>query len=215
MTDDATRDLRDAVVDAALPHIVFDGWTAAALMRGAEDAGLGNAAAVRAFPDGPTQAIAHWSGLADRRMLAALEAMNLGTLKIRERIATAVRVRLEQVAHEREAVRRALSVLALPINAPLATRLLYRTVDAMWHAAGDTATDFNFYTKRALLAGVYGSTVLTWLDDTSEDHAATWAFLDRRIEDTMRVTRLIGRLREAPERFKGGFGGMKGFAARR
>jgi ubiquinone biosynthesis protein COQ9 len=119
---------------------------------------------------------------------------------VRKRIAAAIRVRLEQAAPHKDAVRRALTVLALPTNAPAALRSLYRTVDAIWRAAGDTATDWNFYSKRGLLAGVFSSTVLCWLDDTSEGHAETWAFLDRRIEDVMRVPKLTARLREACSR---------------
>ena len=187
----------EAILLASLPHIPFDGWGEAALARGAADAGYDGATARRLFPGGATVMITRHSHYADRRMLEELAGLNLDAMKVRDRITTAVRVRLQQNVMHREAIRRAMARLALPQNAALATRLLYRTVDAMWHAAGDTATDFNFYTKRALLAGVYTSTVMCWLNDDSPDLDVTWAFLDRRIAEVMRVPKAmagIGRV---------------------
>ena len=186
--------LRDAIMDAAIAHVPFDGWGREAAIRGAEDIGLDAAAAMRAFPDGARDMIAWHLRMADRRMAEALAEMDLASMKIRERIATAVRVRLEQNAQHREAIRKAMAFLALPQNAPMAAQALYRTVDEMWFQAGDTATDWNFYSKRALLAGVYSSTVLFWLNDKSEGFRDTWAFLDRRIADVMKVPKLTGRL---------------------
>lgn len=189
--------LRDAVLDAAMSHIPFDGWTREAAIRGAEDAGLDAAAAMRAFPGGQRDMIAWHLRQADRHMAEALADMDLGSLKIRERIATAVRTRLEQHMSHRDAIRKALTFLALPQNAPMAAQALYRTVDEMWHAAGDTSTDWNFYSKRGLLAGVYSSTVLYWLNDKSEGFEDTWAFLDRRIADVLKIPKLTGRLSTA------------------
>jgi ubiquinone biosynthesis protein COQ9 len=199
MTDDLMT-LRDKIVEAALLHIPFDGWTPRAARRAAADLDLTQADAMRAFPYGAADMVAHYSDLADRRMLAELDRRDIGTIKIRERIATAVRVRLEQAAPHREAVRRALAVLALPSNAILGGKCLYRTVDAMWVAAGDTSTDWNFYSKRSLLAGVYSSTLLCWLDDRSDGLTDTWAFLDRRIADVMRIPKLTGRVRSFVDR---------------
>jgi ubiquinone biosynthesis protein COQ9 len=199
MTDDLMT-LRDKIVEAALPHIPFDGWTPRAARRAAADLDLAQADAIRAFPYGAADMVAHYSDLVDRRMLAELDRRDIGTMKIRERIATAVRVRLEQAAPHREAVRRALAVLALPSNAILGGKCLYRTVDAMWVAAGDTSTDWNFYSKRSLLAGVYSSTLLCWLDDRSDGLTDTWAFLDRRIADVMRIPKLTGRVRSFVDR---------------
>lgn len=199
MTDDLMT-LRDKIVEAALPHIPFDGWTPRAAHRAAADLGLTQAEAARAFPYGAADMVAHYSDLADRRMLIELDRRDIGTMKIRERIATAVRVRLEQAAPHREAVRRALAVLALPSNAILGGKCLYRTVDAMWVAAGDSSTDWNFYSKRSLLAGVYSSTLLCWLDDSSDGLSDTWAFLDRRIADVMRIPKLTGRVRSFVDR---------------
>jgi ubiquinone biosynthesis protein COQ9 len=197
MSEDKTFDrdaVRAAIVDSTLPHVPFDGWTQAALQNGAEDAGFDKVMALRVFPGGPVEAVEFWSQLTDRRMLAALEQRDLASLKVRERIATAIRLRLEQTAGHREAVRRALSLLAMPLNAGKGPALLWRTVDAIWYAAGDTATDFNYYTKRGLLAGVYSATVLYWLEDRSEGFANTWSFLDRRIADVMRVPKTLGAI---------------------
>lgn len=193
---DAHRDLQGRVLDAALAHVPFDGWTQASLEAGARDAGLEPGSALLAFPDGPVEAIAFWVAETDRRMLAALEGAELSRMKVRERVATAVRTRLELVAGHREALRRALGILALPQHAPRAAEMTWRTVDAIWWAAGDSATDFNFYSKRALLAGVYGATLLRFLDDRSEGAGETWAFLDRRIAEVMRIPQALAGLRE-------------------
>ena len=197
MTTDGLSALKDKLLCAALPHVIFDGWTDKALAAGARDLKLGAGAALRAFPGGAAEAALHFSDYADRRMLAELEHRNLAALRVRDRIALAIRVRLEGLAAWREPVRRALSFLALTPNAPAAMAATYRTVDAIWYAAGDTAADFNFYTKRGLLAGVYAATVLYWLSDKSEGQADTWAFLDRRIDEITAIPKIKGRLAEA------------------
>lgn len=183
--------VRRAILEAALAHVPFDGWSQPSLNAGARDAGYDETMVVRVFPGGPIDAIVFWSIDADRRMLAELAALDVAKMKVRERIATAVRLRLQAVTRHREALRRALGVLALPHNAPRGAELTWRTVDAIWWAAGDTATDWNFYSKRALLAGVYGTTLLRFLDDRSEGSAESWAFLDRRIADVMRVPQAL------------------------
>ncbi len=186
--------LRDAILDAAMPHVPFDGWGKEAAIEGAKDIGLDPSAALRAVPRGAGDMIAWHLRRADRLMAEALVEKDLPSMRIRDRITTAVRLRLEQNAPNKDAIRKAMAFLALPQNAPMAAQALYRTVDEMWFAAGDTATDWNFYSKRAILAGVYSSTVLFWLNDKSEDHEATWAFLDRRIADAMRVPKVTGKL---------------------
>ena len=191
MTDNDA--LREEILLAALPHVPFDGWGQTALNRGAADAGHDDATARRLFQGGAAEMIACHSRYADRIMLEALDTCDLDAMKVRERIITAVRTRLEQNSAHREAVRRGLSLLALPQHAPLATRLLYRTVDAMWYAAGDTSTDYNFYSKRALRAGVYSATLLYWLNDKSEGYEATWAFLERRVADVLKVPKVMAR----------------------
>lgn len=197
MTPDREQEaLRDALIDAVLPHVPFDGWTHTALRRGAGDIGRSVDEAHRAFPHGPAGMVEHFSAMSDRRMLDALDRMDLASMRVPERVAAGVRVRLEQAAPHREAVQRAIAFLSLPQNAALGARCLYRTVDAIWRAAGDTATDWNFYSKRGLLAGVFGATVLYWLGDRSEGFTDTWAFLGRRLADVARFGRTSDRLKE-------------------
>jgi ubiquinone biosynthesis protein COQ9 len=193
--------MRHRILDALLPNVAFDGWTDKALANAARQAGYDAIDAKRAFPRGPAQAVAYFSAETDRRMVEALEGMDLPAMRIRDRITCAVRTRFELLESHKEAVRRAVAFEALPGNAPQALKAVYNTVDAMWHAAGDTATDWNFYTKRALLAGVYTSTVLIWLGDQSDGNAETWAFLDRRIEDVMRIEKAKAKVRGLGERW--------------
>jgi ubiquinone biosynthesis protein COQ9 len=186
--------LRTALLKATLQHVPFDGWSRTALMAGANDCGSGPALADNAFPGGLAELLDFYHRQADVEMVRALGARaDLPTLKTREKVALAIRLRLEANAGYREAIRQALAFLALPQNTPLAVRCLYRTVDAIWYAAGDRATDFSFYSKRTLLAGVYSATVLYWLNDKSEDSADTWSFLDRRIADVMKLYELRAR----------------------
>ena len=185
--DHAVTDRRDRLIEAALAHVPFDGWSPVALRAGGRDLELSAGDVADIFPGGVRQAVRHFSRWADRRMLAALDAADLSELRIHEKIALAVEMRLQVLAPHREAVRRGLSWLAMPQNAVLGGRLLYRTVDDIWYAIGDRSADFSFYTKRGLLAGVVGSTTLFWLDDHSEDSADTAAFLERRIADVMKI----------------------------
>lgn len=185
---------RDALIAAVLAHVPFDGWGERALLAAADECGIGGDAARRAFPRGAPSLIEYHSARADRRMEAGLDAEALKGLSVRRRIAAAVRLRLAQEEPHPEVVRAAMAYFALPLNAGLSLKCLYRTVDTVWFAIGDKSTDFSFYSKRALLAGVYGATLLYWLDDRSEDHQESWAFLDRRLEDVMRVGRLKGKL---------------------
>ena len=185
--DQDVADRRDRLIEAALAHVPFDGWSPAALRAGGRDLGLAPGDVDDIFPGGLRQALRHFSRWADRRMVAALDEADLSELRIHEKIALAVEMRLDILAPHREAVRRGLSWLAMPQNAVLGGRLLYRTVDDIWYAIGDRSADFSFYTKRGLLAGVVGSTTLYWLDDKSEDGADTSAFLARRIGDVMKI----------------------------
>jgi ubiquinone biosynthesis protein COQ9 len=155
------------------------------------------------FPQGAADMVAQFSDWADRRMLEAAEGLE--AMRVRERISTLMRARLAVLEPHREAVRRGLSVLALPQNAALGARLLYYTVDSTWYAAGDRATDWNFYTKRTLLAGVVASTMLYWLDDRSPGAADTLAFLERRLDDAMRIPRVTAQLREVADRLPNPF----------
>jgi len=190
---------RDAVIAAALAHVPFDGWTWTALEAGAVDAGEDPSAARRLFTGGLGEAADHFAEWSDRRMLAALAEQDLDGMRIRERIHACVKTRLEINAPYREALRRLLSFLSLPQNAGLTARMTWRTCSEMWYAAGDTATDWNHYSKRGLLAGVYTSTILYWLSDEGDgngDYPDTWGFLDRRIDDVLKTFGLPKRLKE-------------------
>jgi len=187
------EEFREKVLLAALAHVPFEGWTNAALHTGAQDAGLDPAQAARTFPGGPVEAIDFFNRYADAKMLQALDGMDLENMRVRDRIIAAIQARFEQNLPHREAVRRALAVLSMPLNAPVGMRCVSRTVDAIWRAAGDSSTDYNWYTKRGLLAGVYTATVLYWLNDKSEGNTDTHNFLERRIETVMRIGGAIGR----------------------
>jgi ubiquinone biosynthesis protein COQ9 len=187
---------RDAVLLAALPDVPFEGWSCHAMIAAGKRLGLDRAEVGAMFPGGPRDLVAAFSRWADLRMLEALARRDLEAMNTSEQISAGIMARLETLAPHREAARRALAILALPHNAPLGLRLLYETVDALWAAAGDRATDFNFYTKRALLAGVYGATSLYWFEDRSPDFEATRAFLERRLGDTARVSKFRDGLRE-------------------
>ena len=214
---DATADLTLAEVRAALApgiaaNAAFDGWGDEARDMAASAAGIDPDIARLAFADGPVAMIDAWFAHIDAAMHAAVPAEARAAMKIRQRIAALVEARLDAMAPEREALRRALAILALPQNLARGTRLGWRSVDVIWRAAGDTAVDYNHYTKRTILLGVYGATVTVFLDDDSEDHADTRAFLSRRIDGIMRfekakagflkrtehrpsLSRFIGRLR--------------------
>lgn len=215
MTDtaDLTLDeIRVLLAPAIAENAAFDGWGPAARDMAAEMNGVDRDVAALAFPGGAVDMIDAWFASVDAAMIAALPAEQLAAMKIRQRITALVEARLAATAPHREALRRALAILAMPQNIATAARLGWRSVDAMWRAAGDTATDYNHYTKRALLFAVYGATVTVFLDDESEDHADTRAFLARRIDGIMRfekakasmtrraqhrpsLSRFVGRLR--------------------
>ena len=199
MSDLAAR--KDALLEATLPEVTFDGWSLVALRNGAKAAGIAESEIAQLFPEGPGEAALWLDDWADRKMLAALDGMALAEMKIRRRVAAGVEARLTLLAPYREAVRRAIALKATPWGAVRAAQILYRTVDAIWYAAGDTATDFNFYTKRSLLAAVYTPTLLYWLNDRSENSADSFAFLDRRLADVMKLPQLGGGLRKAAKRF--------------
>lgn len=209
MTDDIPlADLRPRLVAAMLPNVPFDGWSAVARDAAADAQGIDRDIAAMALPDSIAMVDAYIAR-ADAMMATAMADANVDTMKIRDRIRLALRTRLEQAGDNREAVRSALAVLASPKNAPHAARTLWRTADAMWRAAGDTATDFNHYSKRAILGSVYSASLLYWLDDDSEGHEATWAFIDRRIDGIMKFEKTKARAKEAlawmpnPARFLG------------
>jgi ubiquinone biosynthesis protein COQ9 len=196
---------QDALIEAMLPDVPFDGWSRAALRAAARRIGVPAAEALALFPNAPADFAACFSRWADRRMLDRLDTLALDQLRVPERVALAINTRIEIVEPWREAVRRALVVLALPLRAPLAFRLVYETVDGIWYAAGDSATDFSFYTKRGTLAGIYGATLLYWLEDRSPGFADTRAFLDRRLADAARIGAARHRIEAAADRLPNPF----------
>ena len=194
---------------------VFDGWTGKAVDSVASRLGVDPAQARLAFPKGQAAMIDRYIQEVDRALEASFAPADLAAMKIRERIRALVWRRLEIMRPAREAVRRALAILAMPQNLSLALRISWRSTDLMWRLAGDTSTDFNHYTKRMTLGAVYGSTLVAWLDDETEGWAETAAFLDRRIDDVMKfekwkagwrgsgdrrlsLSRFLGRLRYPP-----------------
>ena len=193
--------LKAAILEAALAHAGFDGFTDKVLETAGNEAGVNAAELTRLFPEGPLALIEFYSSSVDREMEERLATMDLPSVKIRLRITEAVKTRLAILKRHKEAARRAAAVLSLPMHAGLAAKLMYRTVDAMWRAAGDTATDFNFYSKRGILAGVYGSTLVRWFADASADEAATNEFLAARIENVMQFEKFKAKAKEALSNF--------------
>jgi ubiquinone biosynthesis protein COQ9 len=191
---------RDRLIAAMLPDVPFDGWSEHALRVAAERIGMPATEARALLPRGPIDMVAAFSRWADRQMLDRLEAAPPESLSLSRRISRALRVRLELLLPFREAVRRGMTVLAMPQNAPLGLRLLYETVDGIWYAVGDNSTDFSFYTKRASLAAIYSAAMLFWLDDRSPGSIETDAFVERRLADLHRLTELRGRFEAAAER---------------
>jgi ubiquinone biosynthesis protein COQ9 len=187
------------LIAAMLPDVAFDGWSRHALRNAARRADIPVGEAMALFPRGAPDLIAAFSRWADHQMLERLAAMPVEPAGLSRRVALAMRLRFEVLAPWREAVRRGLAVLAMPQNALLGLRLLYGTVDAIWHGVGDESTDFSFYTKRATLAGVDAAAVLFWLDDRSPDFADTEAFIERRLADLHRLTGLRERLASAAD----------------
>jgi len=199
----------------ALPvgeNAAFDGWSAKAVDAAAVQAGIDPAQARLAFPSGPAEMVDAYVRGVDAAMEAHFTPDKVAAMKISQRIRALVWHRLEVMAPAREAVRTGLSILAMPQNLPRALKTGWRSADLMWRIAGDTATDYNHYTKRLILSGVYGSTLLVWLDDQGDGWSETGAFLDRRLADVMRfekwkanwsgnelyrpsLTRFLGRLR--------------------
>ncbi len=199
LADLTLDELRPHLIEAMLAHAPFDGWSRAAAEAGLRDLGLDPAIAGIAFPGGAFQMVDAYTRLADERMLQAADTPAFHALKVRDKVTAAIRGRLEWALPHREAVRRATTVLALPLNAPRAAKLAWRTADCIWRAAGDTATDFNHYSKRALAAAVYTSTLLYWLNDDSDGQADTRAFLDRRIENVMQFGKAKARFAAPPD----------------
>ena len=220
MMDNSTPDVADLTLDelrlALAPAIadaaVFDGWSDEALVMAADQMGADIDVARLAFKDGALGMVFAWIEAVDLAMAAAFPEDVVAAMKIRERIRALVQFRLDAVTGQEEALRRALAIMAMPQNVARSTKRGWQSADLMWRLAGDTATDYNHYTKRAILASIYGATIAVFVDDTSEDKADTRAFLERRIDgvmqfekvkakwlnperETFSLTRFLGRLR--------------------
>jgi ubiquinone biosynthesis protein COQ9 len=187
---------RDAAIAAVLLRVPSQGWTMAALRGGLRDIAADPLDAELLFPGGAADLIEAYIDLSDRRMEEAATAQDISTLRVSARVRAAIALRLEQNRPHKEAVRRAVALLSLPRHAGLAARCTARTVDAIWHAAGDRSADFSWYTKRATLAPIYVMTVLFWLRDYSEEDTATFGFLDRRLAAVGRIGSGRRRLRD-------------------
>ena len=194
---DAATSPKEQLLDAALMHVPFDGWSQVTFDAAIADSGVEPTVAHSICPRGAVDLALAYHAQGDAMMLAKLAEADLDAMKYRDRVAAAVRFRLEAV-NDKEAVRRGTTLFALPMYAADGAKAIWGTADAIWTALGDTSEDVNWYTKRATLSGVYSSTVLYWLGDTSEGHEGTWAFLDRRIDDVMQIEKIKAQVNGNP-----------------
>lgn len=192
---DHLSEARTKLLVAALPHVAFDGWTRDTFEAAITDSGLDDDLARSCAPRGGIDLAIAFHRMGDAAMVAALEAEDLSAMRYSERIEFAVRKRIEIAGMDREAVRRGVTLFALPINAAEGAKLIWGTADKIWATLGDTSTDYNWYSKRTILSGVYSSTLLFWLGDDSEAAEATWAFLTRRIAGVMQFEKVKAQVR--------------------
>ena len=191
----AEIDPKQQLLQAALAHVPFDGWSDVTFRAAMEESGVEPGVAHTACPRGAVDLALAYHAAGDQQMLDRLAETDLSELRFRDRIARAVQLRLEAV-EDKELVRRGMALFSLPIYAGDGAQAVWGTCDKIWTALGDTSDDINWYTKRATLSGVYGSTVLYWLGDDSPEHEKTWAFLDRRIDDVMQIEKVKAQIRE-------------------
>lgn len=200
MSQDLTLDeIRLVLAPILARHAAFDGWKPQAVAMAATEKGIDADIAMLAFADGPVDMIDAWFDSIDARMLERLPPETLAPLSIRKKIAALVETRLDLLAPDREALRRALSILAIPTNAPRAAKLGWRAADRMWRAAGDSAADISHYSKRTTLAALYAATLMAFIDDESEGQVESRAFLARRIEGVMRFEKLKAKIRPSAD----------------
>lgn len=198
--DPTLDEIRVHLAPVIAQHAAFDGWNEEAVHRAAGECGIDAGAASLAFSKGAADMIEAWFAYIDIEMVAAFPAETLAAMPVHRRIRSAILKRIELARPNKEALRRAVAILAMPTNIPLAGKLAWRSADAMWRLAGDTATDFNHYSKRTILSGVYGSTIMAWMDDESEDERETIAFLDRRLGNVTQFERFKKKLSGDPDR---------------
>ena len=195
MAMDMHEDMKNQLLAAILPHVAFDGWSEAAFGQACEDSDIELSHARLAFPRGALDLAVFFHVTGDKAMQLRIDEEDFSTMRFRDKVASAVRFRLQSV-EDKEAVRRGAALFSLPQNVALGARLIWGTADAIWSGLDDNSTDLNWYTKRTTLSAVYGSCVLFWLGDDSPDHAATWEFLDRRIENVMQFEKVKSKARE-------------------
>lgn len=188
----------DAILDAARIHVIFDGWSETTFAASLADANVSPADARALFPRGAIDLAAAFHFAGDAALARRLAESDLGAMRYSERVAFAVMERLRIAAPDREVVRRSAAFFALPIHGATASKCMWHTADTIWTALGDTSTDYNWYSKRLTLSGVYASSLLYWLGDDSADFAATSAFVDRRIGDVMSIEKGKAQLRKSP-----------------
>jgi ubiquinone biosynthesis protein COQ9 len=197
-------ELHAAVLEQALADVPFDGFTDGVLKHAAARVGAGPDEMQEAFPQGPASLVAQFSEWADGEMAKAMEGVDVTS--VRQKVTRAMRARIEVLAPHKQAARKAALFLAQPQHAVLALKLTAQTADAIWRAAGDTSTDFNYYSKRAIASAVYGATLVHWFSDNSEGSESTWAFLDKRIDEVMQFEKFKaqakGVTRFIPDPFK-------------
>ena len=191
----AVTQIRDEIITALLPHVPFDGWAWEAVIAAAEQAGHQEQVARAVFPEQIVSVLDGFADWADRKMLAALPEQPLEEMRIRDRVSAACMLRYEVLQPHKEAMRKSLAFWAIPTRKSRAAKMVWRTADRIWHWAGDTATDYNRYTKRALLSGVIVSTTLAWMNDGQETLGQTQAFLDRRIENVLQLGKMVGQFK--------------------
>jgi ubiquinone biosynthesis protein COQ9 len=194
--ENSMEQAKDRILDASLAHAPFDGWSAVTFQAALADSGVAAGLGDALFPRGGIDLAVAYHQRGDAAMRTAYDAIDKASLRIRDRIALAVRLRLE--AADKELVRRGSALFGLPSHVLEGSRLIWGSADAIWAALGDTSRDLNWYSKRATLSAVYAATVLFWLGDTSEGDADTWAFLDRRIDNVMQIEKAKAGLRENP-----------------
>lgn len=187
--DKVNEETVDRLLDAIIPHVTFDGWSDTSFRAAIADSGVAPTVAKALCPRGAVDLALAMHRRGDALMVRRMKAEDLSELRFRDRVAKAVRIRLE-VVEDREAVRRAAALLALPLYAIDGAKAVWNTADLIWDTLGDGSDDINWYTKRATLSGVYSSTILYWLGDDSDDYGRTWEFLDRRIDDVMQFEKV-------------------------
>lgn len=186
--------IRDKILEAAEPHVAFDGWTWEMVVHAASEAGYSAKEARAAFPSGIADVLAHFADMADRAMLEALDGVDIEEMRVRDRVAEALMARYAWLLPRREAEQAALTFWAYPTRNPRALKIVWRTADCIWEWAGDTATDYNRYTKRTLLSAIIVPTTLVWVNDTDADMGKTRAFLERRIANVLQIGGGFGKI---------------------